>query len=375
MKYQIYADNAATTKLDNDAYAIMNKCLRDVFYNASQPYLLAKKSKKMLNEAREKIAKCINALPEEIYFTSGGTESNNWVIKQYTNPPLYKIITSQIEHNSIINSCKAMEKLGYNVTYLKPNKYGLIKPNALIKAIDKSTRLVSIMHMNNELGTIQDIKNLCKIAHENNVYFHTDAVQSMGHIPIDVKDLNIDFLSASAHKFNGPKGIGFLYIKKGCNLCSLLNGGQQENNLRAGTENIPAIIAMAIALENNCKHLHDNIEKIKDIKRSFFEGLNLDIKYVRNGLDDLSGIINLSFENYDGESILHQLDLMGITISTGSACDSQNKKASHVLQAIGLPKILLNGTIRISFNKDNSIQDAIDIAGALNKIFSKNMIK
>jgi len=367
MKKVIYADNAATTQIDSKAYQVLKKSLIDDFGNPSQLYKIAKKTKKKLSEAREKIALAINARPEEIFFTSGGTESNNWVIKQYSKET-YEIVTSEIEHHSILNACLSMQKLGHNVVYLKPNMDGLISPEQLKKNISKRTRLVSIMFANNEIGTVQDIKELCKIAHNKNVLFHTDAVQAIGHVKIDVKELDVDFLSASAHKFNGPKGIGFLYIKSGIKINPLLSGGSQEKNLRAGTENVPYILAMSKALENNFVSIEKNERKIKKLEKQFFFALGSEIDYIRNGKNQLPGLISLSFKNADGEAIMQSLDLMGIAISTGAACNSKKKELSHVLTSINVDKRYINGTVRISIGKNNSTSDIYDIARALNKI-------
>lgn len=367
MKKYIYADNAATTKLDKNAYKIMQQYLALDYSNPSQLYSFSRNSKKELLNARKIIAKCINAEPEEIYFTSGGTESNNWIIKQQKEKA-YTIITSEIEHKSILESCKATERYGNKVIYLSPDNYGRIKPDNLEKNFTKDTKLVSIMYANNEIGTIQDIKNLASIAHKNNALFHTDAVQAIGHIYIDVKNVDIDFLSASAHKFNGPKGVGFLYIKKGLNLNNFMDGGSQEAGLRAGTENVASIIAMAVALENNCKNTDKNQLKLSKIEKVFFKTLSPNIKYKRNGTNQISGNISLSFYKKDGEAILHRLDLMGIEVSTGSACNSTKKQFSHVLKAINLDKNFINGTIRISFGKYNTVSDAKKVAVAINKI-------
>ena len=367
MKKYIYADNAATTKLDKNAYKIMQQYLALDYSNPSQLYSFSRNSKKELANARKIIAKCINAEPEEIYFTSGGTESNNWIIKQQKEKP-YTIITSNIEHKSILESCKTMEQYGNKVVYLTPDQGGKIYPNDLERNFTKDTKLVSIMYVNNEIGTIQDIKELSHITHKNNALFHTDAVQAIGHIAIDVKSMDIDFLSASAHKFNGPKGIGFLYIKKGLNINNFMNGGSQEHGLRAGTENVSSIIAMAVALENNCKNIANNQLKLSKIENAFFKTLSPYIKYKRNGVNQILGNISLSFFKKDGEAILHRLDLMGIEVSTGSACNSKTKQVSHVLKAINIDENFINGTIRISFGKHNTISEAKKVAEAINRI-------
>jgi cysteine desulfurase len=373
----IYADNAATTPLDAAVFESMKKFLLDEYANASQTYFFAKKSKKALKIAREKIAACINAEPNEIYFTSGGSESDNWAVKgsAFADTKKQLTITSAFEHHAILNSCKAIEKFGYPIQYLQPTEKGLIPAESLKKIITNQTKLVSVMLANNEIGTIQPVKELCKIAHNHGALFHTDAVQAMGHIPIDVKNLGVDMLSASAHKFNAPKGIGFLYIRKGIKICSLIDGGNQEFGFRAGTENIAGIVGMAEALKNNYDSLEKNQQHIKKLENILLDCLNKSkIFYVKNGGENtLPGLISLSFENQSGESILHRFDLMGICISTGSACDSTNTKISHVLQAINLPENLAKGTVRISLGKYNTADEIIAIANAIKKLLSREL--
>lgn len=368
----IYADNAATTKLDIDAFEAMKPYLLTEYGNVSQPYSFSRSGKKALKNARETIAKCINANPEEIYFTSGGTESDNWAIKGTTRNNVNKntIITSAFEHHAVLNSCKAIEDSGYPVAYISPNKNGIVDVKSLEEIITPDTELVSIMYANNEIGTIQPIKELCEISHNYNAFFHTDAVQAIGHIPIDVKMLGIDMLSASAHKFNGPKGIGFLYIKNGTDIGTYSDGGSQELGMRAGTENIASIVGMSVALDKNYKEMTSNISHIKNVEKHLLERLtNSGIHFVRNGQGDmLPGIISLSFENHDGEAILHRLDLMGICISTGAACDTRKTEISHVLKSINIPESYARGTIRISLGKNNTVDDANLIAEALIKI-------
>lgn len=336
----IYADNAATTKLNKDAFEAMIPWLTDEYGNALQPYAFARKPKKALVEARKIIAKCINALPEEIYFTSGGTESDNWVIKgsAVSDPNKRMTITSTIEHHAVLNACASIEHLGYPVAYVSPDLEGTVLPKNLSAVITDNTRLVSIMFSNNEIGTIEPIAKLAKIAHSHGAIFHTDAVQAVGHVPIDVRTLGIDMLSASAHKFNGPKGIGFLYIRKGITISAFNEGGSQEFGLRAGTENIASIVGMANALESNCNAIEESSKHIRYLENVLLDRLNeAHLDFVRNGArDHIPGNISLSFKGADGEALLHRLDLLGICVSTGSACDSVNTQVSHVLQAIGL---------------------------------------
>ena len=370
MKTLIYADNAATTKLDNEAFEAMTPYLLNEYGNASQPYSFAREPKKALAEARQVIAAAINALPEEIFFTSGGTESDNWAIKgsAFLDAEKRATITTSIEHHAVLRACEAIERLGYPVVYINPDSKGIILPEALESVITDKTRLVSVMYSNNEIGTIEPIKELAQVAHRHGALFHTDAVQAVGHASIDVKDLDVDMLSASAHKFNGPKGIGFLYIRKGVSIASFNDGGSQESGLRAGTENIASIVGMAIALRNNLAKLSENEAYILKLEQVFLSELS-GFDFVRNGAENhVPGNISLSFKDRDGEAILHRLDLAGICVSTGSACDSVNTRISHVLKSIGLDDSYAKGTIRISLGKDNTEDDVKAIATALKRI-------
>lgn len=372
MKKFIYVDNAATTKLDNDAFEAMKPYLLNEYGNASQPYSFSRTSRKALKKSREIIAECINAKPTEIYFTSGGTESDNWAIKSTFFLGTEKsIITSEIEHHAILHSTKAIEQIGCNVVYLKPTREGVITPEELSNFVTKKTGLVSIMLANNEIGTIQPIQELAQMAHQVGALFHTDAVQAVGHIHVDVQDLGIDMLSASAHKFNGPKGVGFLYIKEGTPIVPYIDGGAQEAFLRAGTENVASIVGMTYALKKNCQNIDDNKRKINKLEKEFIRLLKeaREIKFIKNGgKNTLSGNISLSFKNQDGEAMLHRLDLKGICVSTGSACDSYNTNISHVLQAIRLNKEYAKGTIRISLGKDNTMEEIKIVAEEIIKI-------
>lgn len=374
MSAHIYADNAATTKLDKAAFEAMTPWLFEEYGNASQPYAFARKPKKALTEARAIIAECIGALPDEIYFTSGGTESDNWVIKgsAFSDPEKRATITSAFEHHAILHSCAAIERLGYPVAYMRPSGEGYITPEILAKYIAESTRLISVMFVNNEIGSIQPIRELCEMAHAHGALFHTDAVQSVGHIKINVHKLGIDFLSASAHKFNGPKGIGFLYIRNGVQLPPYADGGAQESAQRAGTENVASIVGMAVALKANCDLLEYHQQHILNLEQKLIAKLDeTGVSYRRNGGDcRLPGLLSLSFPGKDGEAILHRMDLMGISISTGSACDNVNTEISHVLQAIQLDEEYAKGTIRISLGKNNTEAEAEEIADALLKIIT-----
>ena len=362
MKQFIYADNAATTKLDIDAFEAMKPYLLEEYGNASQPYSFARKPKQALKEARAIIAHCINADPEEIYFTSGGTESDNWAVKgiAFAEAEKRSIVTSQIEHHAILRACETLEKHGYPVAYLPVNREGVVTAETLESLITSSTSLVSIMFANNEVGTIEPIKDLCEIAHKNGSLFHTDAVQAVGHVRIDVKELGVDMLSASAHKFNGPKGIGFLYVKKGTPISQYSNGGSQEFGLRAGTENVASIVGMAVALKKNCDAIEENAKHMGLLEAKLLDGLSESgVDFIRNGATQrVPGNISLSFRGADGEALLHRLDLMGISVSTGAACDTVNTQISHVLKAMGIDEAYAKGTIRISWGNNNTIEEA-----------------
>lgn len=368
----IYADNAATTQLNKAAFEAMMPWLIDEYGNASQPYSFARKPQKALAEARAIIAECINARPDEIFFTSGGTESDNWAIKgaAFADSKKRAIITSAFEHHAVLYSSATIERLGYPVAYLMPTVAGIITPETLRDLISDTTRLVSIMFANNEIGTIQPIKSLCDIAHAHGALFHTDAVQAVGHVKIDVQKLGIDMLSASAHKFNGPKGIGFLYIRKGTKITPYADGGAQESQHRAGTENVASIVGMAIALKENCDSIDGHIAYIHKLEHQLLNMLSdSHIPYVRNGGDStLPGLISLSFDGADGEAILHLMDLSGICISTGSACNGESVEISHVLQAISLNEELAKGTIRISLGCSNTLDDVDKIVCSLIRI-------
>lgn len=375
----IYADNAATTPLSSEALAAMMPYFQTEYGNASQPYSFARTAKKALATARETIAACINAYPDEIYFTSGGTESDNWALKgtmlEYGD---YRcLITSQIEHHAILHSAAAIDRMGYPVIYLAVDNEGVVLPEILERVISKNTKLVSVMYSNNEIGSIEPVKELAAIAHNYGAKFHTDAVQAVGHVPIDVKALDVDMLSASAHKFNGPKGIGFLFVKRGTSLFSFNDGGGQEFGMRAGTENVAAIVGMAEALRRNCENMathKEHLLKLEDIITTRLSAAGIDFK--RNGSSlRVPGNMSISFKNISGEMLLHRMDLMGICISTGSACDSKNTQISHVLAAINLEKEYAEGTVRISLGHSNTMEEAETISDAIIKVISKQKIK
>ena len=370
----IYADNAATTQLDIDAFEAMKPFMLENYANPSGAYSFSKGAKQAIKSARNMIAECINAEPEQIFITSGGTESDNWAIKgfAFADHDYRAVITSQIEHHAILNSCYAIERLKHPVAYLPVDDKGVVTVDSLLRYITNQTGLVSIMTANNEIGTIEPIKELAKIAHSHGALFHTDAVQAVGHIPIDVKVLDVDMLSASAHKFNGPKGIGFLYCKNKF-LQPFHNGGMQEFGMRAGTENVSAIVGMAAALKKNVEEMERNDSHLRQLTKVFLSILKAsNVPFILNGhpINRLAGNINLSIKGKTGEGLMHMLDLKGICISTGSACDSHNQQVSHVIQAIGVPEDYREGTIRITLGKSNTEQEVKIIAETLVKILS-----
>lgn len=377
MKNAIYADNAATSRLSDRAFEIMTKYMIEDYGNPSQPYSFSRNTKKAIKESREIIASYIGANSDEIYFTSGGSESDNWAIKGFGNRIQKRIIiTSCIEHHAILNACESEAIAGTEVIYLPVNGLGIIDLRILETELIKqkgNSILVSVMMANNELGVIEPIKEVAELCHKYGAYLHTDAVQAVGHIKIDVNSLGIDMLSASAHKFNGPRGIGFLYIRKGIEIRSLINGGSQEFGLRAGTENVAAIVGMACALEDSIKGIEENSSHLLHLEHVFLKCLDdNNVDYIRNGVvpNHLPGLINISIKNSNGEMLLHRLDLMGIYISTGSACDSVNNQVSHVIKAIGVPMDYAEGTIRISFGKYNTADEAVKIAECIMKILN-----
>jgi cysteine desulfurase len=370
----IYADHAATTALDPEAFEAMKPYLLSEFGNASQPYAFARSARTALKQARETIATCINASPNEIYFTSCGTESDNWVIKRgaYLGGHGKTVVTSAIEHHAILNSCASIEREGYTVSYLPVSRKGTVSLDALQSALMGQVGLVSVMMANNEIGTIQPINKVAELAHQSGALVHTDAVQAVGHVPVDVKALGVDLLSASAHKFNGPKGIGSLYMKEGTRLSSFVDGGAQEGGLRAGTENVASIVAMATALQKNCERMKTATDHLLKLEEIIMSSLHDDpsIDFCRNGDEEnhIPGNLSLSFCGLEGETLLHRLDFMNICVSTGSACDSENTQISHVLKAIQADESYAKGTIRISLGYENTELEAERIAQALRRL-------
>lgn len=375
MKEYVYADNAATTRLSDKAFESMLPYLQNEYGNASQLYSFARLPKKALKEARQVIANCIGAQPGEIFFTSCGTESDNWVINGAVQQHL-PIVTSSIEHHAILRPCESAKRCGCSVSLLPVTKEGIVLSSSVKEVVHSSCGLLSVMYANNEIGTIQPIKELATIAHENGWLMHTDAVQAIGHTRINVRELGVDMLSASAHKFNGPKGIGFLYIKEGVNWPALIKGGAQEYGLRAGTENVASIVGMATALEENVISICENESHLAHLEEILISNLSRSgIAFYRNGAENhIKGNVSLSFPNWSGESIMHRLDLKGICVSTGSACDSKETQISHVLKAIGLEEMLAKGTIRISLSKYNTEHDMMKIVQVLVGILKEESV-
>ena len=359
----VYFDNAATTRLDEDVLKEMMPYLTNKYGNASSIYKLGRESRKAVEDAREKIAEAINAEPEEIYFTSGGSESDNTILRGIAYSYKEKgnhIITSKIEHPAILETCKQLEKEGFEISYVGVDKNGIINLEELENLIKENTILISIMFANNEIGTIQPVEEIGKIAKRHNIIFHTDAVQAVGSVKIDVKQMDIASLSMSAHKFYGPKGIGALYVKKGIRFQKLINGGHQEKNKRAGTENVPAIVGMGKAIELAYEHLDEHTDRIKELRDYYIDEIQKRIPdIIVNGDMNkrLPGNANISFKNVDGEAMLLNLDLKGICASAGSACSSGSLEASHVLLAIGVPADVAHSSLRVSIGKYNTKEE------------------
>lgn len=367
----IYADHAATTPISATALQAMQPYLDTQYGNPSTLYRLARTPRKAIAEARQTIASAIGAKPQEIFFTSGGTESDNWAIKGNAFRHLgqkKRIITSAIEHHAVLNTCTWLEHLGFDVDYLPVDSKGCVNPDDLLRAISDDTILVSIMMANNEIGTIEPIQELAQIAHGRHIPFHTDAVQAVGHIPIDVNNLGIDFLSASAHKFNGPKGTGFLYCREGYSIEALLHGGGQESGMRSGTENTAGIVGMAAALSEHILSMTAENERLEALRNRLIHGLEGADFIINGSKSHIPGSLSLSFAHVEGEVLLHRLDLMGIAVATGSACNSKDTVLSHVIQAIQVPSQYANGTIRITLGMDNNEEQVDQIAHSLKRL-------
>lgn len=373
----IYFDHAATTPIKKEVLEEMIPYLTEQYGNPSTIYKLGREAKKAIELARERVAKALNADIEEIYFTSGGTESDNWALKGTALANRDKgrhIITTTIEHHAVLNPLKYLEKIEFEVTYVPVEPNGIVDPNKIKEAIREDTILISVMLANNEIGTIQPIKEIAKIAKEREIIIHTDAVQAVGQIPINVKDLGIDLLSLSAHKFYGPKGVGALYIRKGTRIHPFLQGGAQERNKRAGTENVAGIVGLGKAIEIANKNLNEYASKLQKLRDKLIDGVLSKIDYVRlNGdrYQRLPNNANFSFEFVEGESLLLLLDTKGIAASSGSACTSGSLEPSHVLLAIGLEPEVAHGSLRITLGEDNTEEDIDYLLEVLPEIVSK----
>lgn len=359
----IYFDHAATTPIKPGVIEEMMPYFTNKFGNASSIYSIGRESKKAIEEARERVAKALGAMAREIFFTGSGSEADNWAIKgvAYSNREKGNhIITTAIEHHAVLHTCQYLESDGFEVTYLQVDENGLVSPEQVRNAIKPNTILITVMFANNEIGTVQPIAEIGKIAKENNIYFHTDAVQAIGNIPINVNELNIDLLSLSAHKFYGPKGVGALYIRKGVKITTFLHGGAQERGRRASTENIPGIVGLGKAIELATNNIEQYNKKLIELRDRTIEEITEKVPFIKLNGDRykrLPGNVNFSFEFIEGESLLLMLDMKGIAASSGSACTSGSLDPSHVLLAIGLAHEIAHGSLRISFGDENTHED------------------
>ena len=370
----IYADNAATTKINPVAMDVMNKCMTEVYGNPSSLHSAGQKAAEAMQKAREDIAQVLGADFREIYFTSGGTEADNQAIYSAAAFGEKKgkkhIISSAIEHHAVLHTLQRLEKEGFEVTLLDVGEDGVVRPEDVRQAIREDTALVTIMYANNEIGTLQPISEIAAICREKKVIFHTDAVQAVGHVPISVREQNIDMLSLSAHKFHGPRGIGVLYVRKGVPLFNLIEGGAQERGRRPGTENLPAIAGMAAALKEAVSHMAAAEEKVSSLRDILIEGLSK-IPHARLNGDAkrrLPGNVNFCFEGIEGESLLLLLDNKGVAASSGSACKSGSLDPSHVLLALGLPHEVAHGSLRLSLSEENTKEEMYYIIDAVREV-------
>lgn len=358
----VYADNAATTQMSENVLKAMMPLLTDIYGNPSSLHSVGQVAKEYLENARETVANCIGADPKEIYFTSGGSEADNQAIRSAAYIGARKgkkhIISSKFEHHAVLHTLDALKKEGFTVTLLDVYSNGIVKPEDVENAITDETCLVTIMTANNEIGTIQPIAEIGKICKEKGVLFHTDAVQAVGHIPVNVKDMNVDMLSVSAHKFHGPKGVGFLYARKGILLTNIIYGGAQERSKRAGTENMASIVGMATAIKEATDHLEENAAKVTAMRNRLIDGLKgIERSRINGDLEHhLPGTLNMCFEGIEGESLLLLLDAKGICASSGSACTSGSLDPSHVLLSIGVPVEIAHGSLRLSISEYNTME-------------------
>jgi len=373
----IYADNAATTKISKRALEKMLPYLQEQYGNASSQYSLGTKAKRAIETARQRVATAIGAEASEIIFTSGGSESNNWVLRNVAeayHKETVHIITSSIEHPGILNACHALELNGIEVTYLPVDSNGCISVVDVEASIKPNTKLVSIMLANNEIGTIQPIAEIGELLHDRDILFHTDAVQAVGHIPVNVNELRVDFLTASAHKFNGAKGTGILYKQTKSTLSPLIFGGEQEYGLRAGTENVAGIVAAGYAIEESVMTMRETASMLNFMIDATIKGIRAQIPAMRvngNDANRLPGIVNLCFEGVSGEALMHLLDLKGICVSTSSACSSGNNEPSHVLLALGMNEQQAKSSLRLSYGRYNTIDETKAIISAVCDAYNK----
>ena len=372
----VYADNAATTQMSDSVLKAMMPLLTDIYGNPSSLHSVGQIAKEYLEAARETVAECIGADPKEIYFTSGGSEADNQAIRSAAYIGARKgkkhIISSKFEHHAVLHTLDALKKEGFTVTLLDVYSNGIVKPEDVANAITEETCLVTIMTANNEIGTIQPITEIGKICKEKGVLFHTDAVQAVGHIPVNVKDMNCDMLSVSAHKFHGPKGVGFLYARKGILLTNIIYGGAQERNKRAGTENMASIVGMATAIKDATDHLQENAEKVTAMRNRLIDGLKgIERSRINGDLEHhLPGTLNMCFEGIEGESLLLLLDAKGICASSGSACTSGSLDPSHVLLSIGVPVEIAHGSLRLSISEYNTMEQMDHIVKSVPEVVS-----
>lgn len=363
MTRSVYVDNAATTPVHPEVLEEMLPYFTEKFGNPSSIYSFGREAKEAISSARERVAKALGASPEEIYFTGGGSEADNWAVKGVAFANRDKgnhIITTKIEHHALIHTCEYLEEQGFDVTYLDVDEYGMIDVDQLKKAIKDSTILISIMFANNEIGTIQPIEEIGRIARDKGIYFHTDAVQAVGNVPIDVDKLNIDMLSMSGHKIRGPKGVGILYVRKGVRIHNLIHGGAQERKRRAGTENVASIVGLGKAIELANENLDNHVRRLTYLRDKLISDIMEKIDHVKlNGhpTKRLPNNVNLAFEFIEGESLLLSLDMVGIATSSGSACSSGSLDPSHVLLAIGLPHEIAHGSLRLTLGDINTEED------------------
>lgn len=377
MKHLIYLDNAATTKTRQEVVNEMVPYFTELYGNPSSVYEFSNESKKAINQSRETIAAAIGAKANEVYYTAGGSESDNWALvataEAYQNKGKH-IITSKIEHHAVLHTCEYLEAKGFEVTYVDVDENGVLKLEELKKAIRPTTILISIMFANNEIGTIQPIKEIGEIAKEHGIVFHTDAVQAFAHVPINVDECHIDMMSASGHKLNGPKGIGFLYIRTGIKIRSFIHGGAQERSRRSGTENVPGIVGFGKAVEIAMNTMEERAKKESKMRDYLIDRIMAEIPFTRvNGQrkNRLPNNVNVSFQFVEGESLLIMLDMDGICGSSGSACTSGTLDPSHVLLGIGLPHEIAHGSLRLTLNEDNTMEEMDFVVESLKKIVDR----